>query len=221
MGQRRRPLARGDCLGRSSHTHRSSDLCSGPDANHQTRASPKRTRRGFPGEMGKMTRVWVERSKPEARVCGLNLKPEYNARFRHCPLFSSPPVGVEQGVALSATRHRSACSRRGRVVLTMRDTLRNVATGGPADGRVRKSMSLAKRPPNLVTPGICVGAFLSLLVAADKSSLSGDGGLTGHHHPKAKLPIQARVIATSANKPMMAPTSCGAMDLSLTGCFIA
>jgi hypothetical protein len=44
---------------------------------------------------------------------------------------------------------------------------------------------------------------------------------TGHHHPNTKLPIQARLIAISANKPMMAPISCVMIGLSLIGCFIA
>jgi hypothetical protein len=44
---------------------------------------------------------------------------------------------------------------------------------------------------------------------------------TGHHHPKTKLPIQARLIATSVNKPMMAPRWCVTLALWLTGWFIA
>jgi hypothetical protein len=43
----------------------------------------------------------------------------------------------------------------------------------------------------------------------------------GHHHPKTKLPIQARLIATSVNKPTMAPRWCVTIGLSLTGWFIA
>jgi hypothetical protein len=44
---------------------------------------------------------------------------------------------------------------------------------------------------------------------------------TGHHHPKTKLPMQARSIATSVNKPMMAPRWCVTLALWLTGWFIA